>query len=427
MNCPNCKATVPDTTAKFCSSCGTPLAAAAASPPQSRTNLSVNQTVSSAAAGADVTGLRVGGIQGDVHIQSGQVVLQTSEAVGLKLLDSISTEIQTHTAAGIAGSKVPERLVEANGKLDALLKFMQEREAGGQRLDGVSAAGTHISRVDLLLKKATLLKIQAEQMMLDQVDRKKTRINLASGQVDLNDLFKGFDSQAHDAKLTEAKALLNEARCLDPTNTEVLLHLAELLTQITEDDPSDERRVLYEVQSLLRNPKDDTERFRLAQATFLLATSHEPFDAGSLRDARDMFSKLGRSDWTRHCDELLAAAGGNQPQAPPAQHHGAPATPQQFNPMGSWNVQVMDALGSTMELHLAPDGSFSASQIVPMTGFSLQASGRWAFSPYNTFLQMQGLLNGFKPFMLGIAVQGWQGEAYYGVGTDGIAYLLKRA
>ena len=418
---------MPYPAAKFCGSCGASLVALANSPTErAGANLSVSQSVSNAAAGADVVGVRVDEIRGDVHIQSGQVVLQTSEATSLRLVDSISTEIKANTAAGIAGSKLPERLEEANGKLDALLKFMKEREAGGQRLEGVAAAGTHISRVDLLLKKAALLKIQAEQMMLDQVEKKKSRINLATGQVDMNDLFRDFDSRAHDAKLLEAKSLLDEARMMDPANTEVLLHLAELLTQITEDDPSDERRVLYEVQSLLRNPKDDTERFRLAQASFLLAASHEPMQFDLLRDARDMFRRLGRADWERHCNDLLDAAQGGE-QGGTAPTLGVAAGAQQFNPVGDWDVQVMDAFSSTMQLSLSPDGSFSATQHVPVTGMNLQAMGQWAYSPFNSVLQVQGLIAGFQPFLLGIAIHGWQGDAFHGVGTDGIAYLLRRA
>jgi hypothetical protein len=37
-----------------------------------------------------------------VKITGGQVVLHTSEATNLKLLDSISTEIKAQTAAGIS-------------------------------------------------------------------------------------------------------------------------------------------------------------------------------------------------------------------------------------------------------------------------------------------------------------------------------------
>ena len=86
----------------------------------------------------------------------------------------------------------------------------------------------------------------------------------------------------------------------------------------------------------------------------------------------------------------------------------------------------MDAVGSTMALSLAPNGLFQATQQVPMTGMTLQASGQWAFNPMNALLQLQGSIGPFQPFMLGIFIQGWQGDAFYGVGTDGIAYALSK-
>lgn len=423
MNCPSCNSEIKNAEAKFCSSCGTKLPELT-KPEKPRTDIAINQDVSTAQAGSDVTGLRVEQVQGEVHIQSNQVVLQASEGTNLKLLESISTEIKTQTAAGVAGSKLPERLDEANDKLDSLLKLLRDRESVGQRLEGVTAAGTRISRVDLLLKKAALLKINAEQMMLDHVERNKGRFDTTPGQVDMEAIFEDFDSAAYDSTLNEAKDLLDEARSLEPSNTEVLLHLAELLIQVTVDDPSDERRVLYEVQSLLRNPKDDVERFRLAQATFLLATSHEPMDTNSLRDAREMFASLGRNDWTRHCDDLLASEGSGQVTSA---GHGMTAPPQQFTPHGAWNVQIMDAFSSTMQMTLNPDGQFAATQYVPAMGTNLQVSGGWFFNPMNSLLQLQGLIGGMQPFMLGITVQGWQGDGFFGVGTDGIAYILRQA
>lgn len=439
MNCSNCNAEITLTDAKFCSTCGKPLNTATGPVGGSQkpaTQISIAQDIATASPESHVTGLSVGQIRGEVNITGGHVVLHTSEETNLKLLDSISTEIKAQTAAGIAGAQLPQRMDEANEKLDTLLQLLRERDSAGRQLQGVSAANAYVTRVDLLLKKATLLKIKADQMMLDHVERGKSRVNVRSGQIDLNALMAGFDPRAHDAVLNEARALLDEARSLDPTNTEVLLHLAELLIQVTEDDPSDERRLLYEVQSLLRNPKDDTERFRLAQATFLLSTSHDPVDTDSLSDARAMFHALGRTDWTRHCDDLLESTGhfvqqqsfGNSWDGPAASGTTPRGNlPQPFSPIGSWNVQIMDAFGSTLQMSLRPDGSFTANQNVPLTGANLPAEGQWLFNPVNGFLQMHGMIAGFQPFALGIAVQGWQGNGYYGVGSDGIAYVLRRA
>jgi hypothetical protein len=96
-----------------------------------------------------------------------------------------------------------------------------------------------------------------------------------------------------------------------------------------------------------------------------------------------------------------------------------------FQPVGRWHIQVGDAMGSTMDVNLAPNGTFMAQQTA--MGMNIQAAGQWAFVPQNQMLQLQGLVNGFQPFMLGIVVQGQQGNGYFGVGTDGYPYQFTRS
>ena len=104
------------------------------------------------------------------------------------------------------------------------------------------------------------------------------------------------------------------------------------------------------------------------------------------------------------------------------------AAPQQpFQPVGRWHIQVSDAIGSTMLLNLFPNGTFQASQQLGPMGATVQAAGQWIFTPYNNMLQIQGLINGFQPFSLGIAIQGQQGNTYYGTGTDSYGYALSRS
>ncbi|MBI2964824.1 MAG: hypothetical protein HYY34_01315 [Chloroflexi bacterium] len=393
---------------------------------------------------SSAVGYEIKEVRGDVRVEGEQVVLKLSGGSDLRLIESISTEVRAGTAAGIEGSRLPEHLGEVSQKLDGLLAYLKSKDKGGRSVSAVEDSSTQISRVDLLLKKAALLKIQAEQMMLDHAARNKKRVNLATGRIDLGNVFRDFDERGYKAKLGEAQDLLNEARLLDSTNTEVLLHLAELLTQLTPDDQSDEQRVLFEVQGLLRNPRDATERFRLAQATFLLATSHDPVDAQSLRDARGMFDLLGRTEWVRHCDDLLRSGEPSRPgeprREPPVAGGGAPRSDAGvqswpgveqptagFVPFGRWNVRVMDAVGSVMTLDLRQDGTFHAAQQVgAYGGMSIEGNGQWVFNPASSWLQLQGMIGNFQPFALGIAVQGQQDNSFYGVGTDGIAYVLNR-
>jgi hypothetical protein len=400
-------------------------------------------------------GYEIKEVRGDVRI-AGQVVLQLPRDIDLKSLAAISTEVAPNAAAGILGSRVPERLDEMGAKLEFIYNAMRESDQRGERATGIESGGAQMSRVDLLLKRAVVLRVQAEQMVFEHSQKNRNRIDPATGGTDIARLVIGFDNQAHQAKLREAHAALKEARDLDPANTEVLLNLAELLVDFTKDDPTDEQQLLHEVQRLLNNPRSDVDMFRLAQSKFLLAMSHVPLSQDVLRDARELFSQLRRTDWVRHCDRLLKpeqeAPGHHEPvpparddraqtddrrgnarkprKKPPADGGDAPdlwVEPTQFNPAGRWHVQVVDAVGSTMELDLAPDGTFNATQTVPRHGASVQATGQWAYNPVNRFLQLNGLVGGFQPFAFGIMMHMNEGPVWYGSGTDGMAYLMAPA
>jgi hypothetical protein len=211
----------------------------------------------------------------------------------------------------------------------------------------------------------------------------------------------------------------------------VLLNLAQLLIELTPDDPSDEQRLLYRIQRLLSAPKDDTERFRLAQASFLLATRTEPPHAEALRDARQMFEQLGRREWVRQCDDLLRsvdASFGSPPGALPPLVHPAPALPPiaPFQPQGRWFFRLTDGRASVITVDFHPNGMFGAVQQAGPYAPVVQAQGQWLFNPYTHTLQFQGMVNNFTPFMLGIAIQHAQPNGYYGVGTDSCAYFISR-
>lgn len=348
--------------------------------------------------------------------------LEASELFGK--IAAMKTELRPGEAAGIQGSKTPENNAEVQKGINEILELLKTAGKPGQFAREIQAGDLRISRVDLLVKKATLLKTEADQMLFDHLERNKNKIEHAraqTGQVDLNSVFKDFDETARMSRLKEAYALLQEANELDPTNTEVLLHMAKLLIELTPDDTSDETRILYRIRNLLGSPKDDTERFHLAQATFLLATTSEPMHIESLSDARAMFEKLGRTEWVRQCDDLIAARRDASYRA------AEPASASQmagFQPVGNWHIRVMDAVGSTMLLNINPDGTFQAVQ--QLSGLNIQAVGQWVFNPYNQMLQLQGMVNGFQPFMLGIVIQGQQYEGYYGAGTDGYSYFLTK-
>src|SRR5690606_37863664 len=112
-------------------------------------------------------------------------------------------------------------------------------------------AGNHqLSQVDLLLKKAVLIKTEADQMYFDNTSKphapeKNLQQSESRSFITSSILFK---ERKHKAKRQEAYDLLVEANELDPANTEVLLHMAQLLIELTPDDPSDEQRLLFRIQ-----------------------------------------------------------------------------------------------------------------------------------------------------------------------------------
>jgi hypothetical protein len=293
--------------------------------------------------------------------------------------------------------------------------------------------------------------------------------------------------------------------------------MAQLLMALTPDDRSDEQKLLKRVRKLLDEPKNETEEFRLARATYLLAVTSRPPKADLLREARDIFRRLEQTKWVEQCDELLKNSGELKPvtqkpvisnmgfgemwqttvkgwqglrgmfydtkpaattpaapenvgnfnpppqqeeekeqeleeapatqpqptvanipaadhsfQPPPAEPPAPPtAAPVQapapampaFVPFGQWQLRVNDASGSIVYVNFVPNGVCFGSQLSPGVGH-IQFSGRWAYSPQNRLLQLQGLINGMQPFMLNILIHGAGGEGFYGVGSDNYAYFL---
>jgi hypothetical protein len=136
----------------------------------------------------------------------------------------------------------------------------------------------------------------------------------------------------------------------------------------------------------------------------------------------------------KRINEGSSTSAGEVPESPSQAHDIDPstsrspvATSSDFQPVGRWNIQVSDPIGSTLMLNLLPNGTFQATQQLGPMGATIQATGQWIFTPYNNMLQMQGLVNGFQPFSLGIAIQGQQENIYYGIGTDSYGYAMSRS
>ncbi len=380
-----------------------------------------NQNFTTGKVGRDVVGAGASGvIASEIKGNVIQLVINSPEvAERLGILERMPTEVSQNQAAGIEGNTTHQDSASIQQSINELLQIIQSSRSRGNAVNEVQAGKFHISQVDLLLKKAILLKSDAEQLISDHIAKRRSELQKSGNQSpDVDILLEGFDKKALVAKLWEAYNLLEEANQIDPSNTEVLLQMAILLIDLTPDDPSDEQRLLRRIQNLLTSPKNDEELFRLARASFLLATTSNPIQENLLQDARTMFEKLGRNEWVRQCNERLSTL---RPQQADTQQE------QGFQPAGQWNVQISDFLGSTMYMNLHPNGYFEASQKAGPWGMTVQAGGQWFYSPQQHLLQMQGMINGFQPFMMGIYIQNQSGSTFYGTGMDGYAYTLSRA
>lgn len=293
---------------------------------------------------------------------------------------------------------------------------------GGQSSVDLRAGDAPDSGVERLLKKAVLLHAEAEEASLD------------------NQLPEDQRKAAYIAKLKEAYDLLREANESDPINTEVLLQMAQLLVELTPDDPNDEKKLLNRIRKLLSEPKSDAESFRLARATYMLAMSGRPPQVDLLREPRTIFERLGRVEWVQQCDRVLAevkppaAEASKKKKKPKAEHNLPPESgtktappPADFQPTGQWQFQVNDQLGSVLHLNFNADGSFYGSQVLTATGVNFQLNGYWNYTPFNRVLQIGGQAVGLpNQFLLGITIQAPQGDGFHGFGTDGCAYFITR-
>ncbi|HKS29007.1 MAG TPA: TIR domain-containing protein [Pyrinomonadaceae bacterium] len=401
----------------------------------------------------------------------------------LNRINSVTADISYGQVAGVHGNRLPAYPQGTKRNIDEVLEVMNRagREQG-ETVEELRAGDVSISRVDLLVKKSILLQAEAEEIQLDKSLPEEERM------------------AAHRERIKESYDLLREANKLDPVNTEVLLYMAQLLMVLTPEDAGDEERILNRIRKLLNEPKDEKEEFRLARATYLLSVTKRPPDTALLREARNVFTRLGQTKWVKQCDELLKTSGaldaeakGNmtdinvlwqtvkkwgdvfsqpkaganaappakptpqQPSAPPVQQpereavqRPQPAPPQQqaahpmpapqthtqpaqppvpsvaparFIPFGQWQIQVNDVFRSVVYLNLIPNGVCFGSQFIRGAGH-VQFRGRWNYNPQTNLFQLQGFINGVQSFMLNIIIHSVRGSAFYGVGSDGYAYLL---
>src|SRR5690349_15550605 len=118
----------------------------------------------------------------------------------LQKLQRLPTTSPPNGAGGIQASSTPADIAAYQKIIDQLLGVLRDPNRSGKNPQEIEAGGVHLSRVDLLLKKAILLKGEAEQMYFDHLARQKEKSGrkgspAQSGhtQVDLREMFRNFD------------------------------------------------------------------------------------------------------------------------------------------------------------------------------------------------------------------------------------------
>ncbi len=328
----------------------------------------------------------------------------------LEQIKVLSTELTKTTAGkGAAPPAAPVTSPRAIKSVDTALELLERSNQAGAPAQELQSGGLQISRVELMIKKAVLLETEAEEIVFDAI-RQAGNQTTEAGDPKLPD---GYDDAPRLAKLREAEKLLRDVNQLDPANTDMLLHLAQVVSNISPDDLTEPWKLLNRLQQLLSAPRDDVEKFRLAQAKYMLASSQEPFDEAGLHEARAMFVDLGRHQWIGYVDELLGGGGAD------------------FDPRGPWVLQVNDKAETVMGVELLDDGQCQGwqetkSKAKSKKGSGVLFSGEWGYDPEQHLLAIEGKFENGRPFNLAIRLQDEGENGIYAVDEKGKEYLLTR-
>ncbi|MCC5914817.1 MAG: hypothetical protein JJU46_10615 [Balneolaceae bacterium] len=334
-----------------------------------------------------------------------------------------------------------EEIARLRGELSELFETLKE-SSRNKESEHLNAGGIQVSKVELLLKKAILLKSEAEQMLNEQIFQSDQRMHAKSseGSANYKTSLPDPDLENYRAKLREALELLEEANRMEHGNLEVILHMAQVIGKLHPDRPDDERKLLRQVLGLLRHPRNDTEWFQKAEATYLMARAGDETHPVLLAEAREIFERIKRFDWVRKCDDILesleAATEANHLHSHPDQTHQEHGNQNRhssekeshstvdFHPVGQWQVEVSD--GSYITIQFYPNGTVQGTQQNPMMFQYSWFTGQWFYIPEQNMLQLQGWYNTGMNFYEHIVMSKTPDGQYTGVGTMGYTYQFRR-
>lgn len=334
-----------------------------------------------------------------------------------------------------------EEIARLRGELSKLFDTLKE-SSREKESEHINAGGIKVSKVELLLKKAILLKSEAEQMLNEQIFHTDQRMQVKSSERAANSEpgTPVSDLGNYRVKLSEALELLEEANRMEHGNIEVLLHMAQVIGKLHPERPDDERKLIRQVLGLLRHPRNDTEWFQKAEATYLMARAGDETHPDLLAEAREIFERIKRFDWVRKCDDILesleAANKANHLQSHPDQSHQKHGNQNRhssakeshsavdFHPVGQWQVEVSD--GSYIAIQFYPNGTVQGTQQNPMMFQYSWFTGQWFYIPQQNMLQLQGWYNTGMNFYEHIVMSKTPDGQFTGAGTMGYSYQFRR-
>jgi hypothetical protein len=442
QSCPHCQFSEIPEGSRFCPNCGNKLGEIEAPSAKSPTaTMQVKQDVGRIEGGAKAIGAEIGQIAGGLTVVNGNVIQVHDPSPEflehLEAFNGIPVEMQPGKGQGTARARLGQRLDAVETSVQEVMSQVRQAETQGHKVDHLEVGGVQVSRGELLVKQAVLLESEAEQMMMDQIGKQRGQIeqgNAQAGrqfQIDRANYLQGFDWQAYQEKLKQAYDLLVEANALEPTNADVLLHQARLAGDLEHSEEAG--RLLYKVMKLVENPKNEQEKFWLAQALYLSAVQKYALHEGMLRQARQLFEQLGRTSWVEQCYLMLQTMarqgggnlrGGGQAWIPAGPQPVMPAGMPAFNPIGQW--QVRGANGAVFQIRYDPNGACVGMMQPGPTGGVSQFQGVWAFNPMQMVLQSQGWIDGTWPYNSAVQVVGFQQGVFVTRGADGLLYYYAR-
>ena len=367
----------------------------------------------------------------NVHVVNNNFILSGKDAEK-RMKEIISMNKDVSMQYGNSDShKSSEQMERVKGDLEKLTGIVEELRSKGEDSVDLYAGKLKISRAEMLLKRAILLKVEADQMLMDlfyNSAREMDSDSQGAGEGDMKNTISGINEGEYEDKLKESLALLREANKEEPTNVEVLLHMAQVVGTLEPDHPQKARRLISKAMGFLKNPKNDDEWFWKAEATFLMGTVGDETHPDLLRDARKIFERLGRSEWVRQCDSLLEAFDteeeGKIPEIQQENSSGSTDSSIEFHPVGRWHIDVND--GSTIDVHFFQNGVVQGTQHNAMNWQNFSFSGQWAYVPYSRLLQVQGSTNMGFPVMQVIGIQQKEGDRFLGFDINGYQYRMKK-